>query len=53
MGVTSDSGVAQPTSSSANLASSPALYDPDGDIVHPAPLGPGELREGTMIESGF
>jgi hypothetical protein len=49
MGVTSDSGVAQPTSSSANLASSPALYDPDGDIVHPAPLGPGELREGTMI----
>ncbi|HEY6488539.1 MAG: hypothetical protein WCC26_14470 [Terracidiphilus sp.] len=23
--------------------------DPDGDIVHPAPLGPGEIREGTMI----
>ena len=23
--------------------------DPDGDIVHPAPLAPGELGEGTMI----
>jgi len=23
--------------------------DPDGDIVHPAPLGPDELGEGTMI----
>ncbi len=23
--------------------------DPDGDIVHPAPLGPGELGEGTTI----
>lgn len=23
--------------------------DPDGDIVHPAPLRPGELGEGTMI----
>lgn len=23
--------------------------DPDGDIVHPALLGPGEIREGTMI----
>jgi hypothetical protein len=48
MGVTSDSSIGQPASS-ANLAPSPALYDPDGDIVHPAPLGPGELREGTMI----
>lgn len=26
-----------------------AAYDPDGDIVHPAPLGPGELGEGTTI----
>lgn len=33
----------QPTSDT--MASS----DPDGDIVHPAPLGPGELGEGTMI----
>ncbi len=23
--------------------------DPDGDIVHPRPLGPGEVGEGTMI----
>ena len=23
--------------------------DPDGDIVHPAPLGPGMIGEGTMI----
>ncbi len=23
--------------------------DPDGDIVHPRPLGPGEVLEGTMI----
>ncbi|HUB29679.1 MAG TPA: hypothetical protein VL967_08270 [Terracidiphilus sp.] len=27
----------------------PALGDPDGDIVHPAPLAPGEMRAGTMI----
>lgn len=26
-----------------------AYADPDGDIVHPAPLGPGELREGATI----
>jgi hypothetical protein len=26
-----------------------ALADPDGDIVHPAPLGPGQLGEGTNI----
>jgi len=25
------------------------LNDPDGDIVHPRPLGPGEVLEGTMI----
>jgi hypothetical protein len=24
-------------------------YDPDGDIVHPAPLAPGEVGEGTTI----
>ncbi|MGD0740358.1 MAG: hypothetical protein ABR957_12230 [Terracidiphilus sp.] len=39
----------------ANGASQPALndrpgsVDPDGDIVHPAPLGPGELGQGTTI----
>jgi hypothetical protein len=26
-----------------------AYNDPDGDIVHPHPLGPGEVAEGTMI----
>jgi len=26
-----------------------AASDPDGDIVHPAPLGPGELGEGTIL----
>ncbi len=25
------------------------VADPDGDIVHPAPLGPGQLGEGTRI----
>jgi hypothetical protein len=39
----------------AENASQPALnerpgsVDPDGDIVHPAPLAPGELGEGTTI----
>jgi hypothetical protein len=49
--VGSDNGIVQPAPSATapNLASTPALYDPDGDIVHPAPLGPGEIREGTMI----
>ncbi|MGA9461548.1 MAG: hypothetical protein WBV28_02085 [Terracidiphilus sp.] len=47
----SDSGIVQPASGAppADLATGPVLYDPDGDIVHPAPLGPGELRAGTMI----
>ncbi len=33
----------------ADLTTGPMTSDPDGDIVHPAPLGPGELGEGTMI----
>jgi hypothetical protein len=28
-----------------------AAYDPDGDIVHPAPLGQNELGEGTTIRA--
>jgi hypothetical protein len=42
---------AQPQAGSMpqDLATGPRLQDPDGDIVHPAPLGPGEIREGTMI----
>lgn len=44
--------VAQPVQTAP--AGAPALVtraapDPDGDIVHPAPLGPNELGEGTMI----
>ncbi|HSZ17707.1 MAG TPA: hypothetical protein VK764_11445 [Terracidiphilus sp.] len=47
----SDSGIVQPAPGAppSDLATGPVLYDPDGDIVHPTPLGPGELREGTMI----
>jgi len=33
----------------SDLTTGPMASDPDGDIVHPAPLGPGELGEGTMI----
>lgn len=29
----------------------PVTSDPDGDIVHPAPLAPGELGYGTMIRA--
>jgi len=32
-----------------DLAVRPAGFDPDGDIVHPRPLQPGELAEGTTI----
>jgi hypothetical protein len=33
-----------------DLTTGPAMAsDPDGDIVHPAPLGPGMIGEGTMI----
>lgn len=31
------------------LVARPANYDPDGDIVHPDPLGPGQIEVGTMI----
>jgi len=31
------------------LTARAAEADPDGDIVHPAPLGPGQLGEGTNI----
>lgn len=43
--------VAQPSGDSAAPVLSERSYaaDPDGDIVHPAPLGPGDLGEGTTI----
>lgn len=34
---------------SPSLAQRAEVADPDGDIVHPAPLGPNELGEGTTI----
>ncbi|MGA7857556.1 MAG: hypothetical protein WCA11_06510 [Terracidiphilus sp.] len=46
-----DDGIVQVAPPLQNVATSQRLYtpDPDGDIVHPAPLGPGELGEGTSI----
>jgi hypothetical protein len=49
-----DDGIVQVGQSSTNVPQ-PALAersyaaDPDGDIVHPALLGPGDLGEGTVI----
>jgi hypothetical protein len=51
---TDDEGMVQPTRT-ARVAAQPVLseraqpYDPDGDIVHPRALRPGELAEGTVI----
>lgn len=47
----SDNGIVRPALSAlpSDLTTGPALNDPDGDIVHPAPLGPGEIGAGTMI----
>ena len=42
-------GVALPTSAPPDLTSRPYIPDPDGDIVRPRPLGPGEIAEGTLI----
>jgi hypothetical protein len=48
-----DDGIVQvaPPDNAAQSALSPRseMADPDGDIVHPAPLPPGELGEGTTI----
>lgn len=41
--------VAPDTSSQPVLNERSATSDPDGDIVHPAPLAPGELGEGAVI----
>lgn len=42
--------VGRPSTDSAPALSERAYAaDPDGDIVHPAPLGPGDLGEGTII----
>jgi hypothetical protein len=39
----------QPGASQPGLATRGNGYDPDGDIVHPDPLPPGTLEEGTRI----
>lgn len=39
----------QPSVVAPALANRAAAYDPDGDIVHPQPLGQGDLAEGTAI----
>lgn len=54
-GAGTDAGIVQPAPHYGGATASPALAnrayssDPDGDIVHPRPLGPGELGEGTTI----
>jgi hypothetical protein len=46
-----DDGIVQiaPPDSSARRGQRSEMADPDADIVHPAPLAPGELGEGTNI----
>jgi hypothetical protein len=49
----SDDGIVQvaPGGSGPALNERTAVMDPDGDIVHPAPLSPGMLGEGTEIRA--
>ena len=47
-GIVQVAQTSQPTAEPA-LVKRSAAPDPDGDIVHPAPLGPNELGEGTII----
>lgn len=54
MGDGTDDGIVEvappsPRSVRPALSDRPYVPDPDGDIVHPAPLGPGEIGEGTAI----
>ncbi len=46
-----DAGMVQtaPSAEPPALATRSSSYDPDGDIVHPAPLPPGTIEEGTHI----
>ncbi len=50
-----DDGIVQIAPDPGSMTGQPTLNqrtaanDPDGDIVHPAPLGPNELGEGTTI----
>ena len=49
----SDDGIVQVAPSANRQPELASRYaaDPDGDIVHPHPLGPGTLPEGTMIRA--
>ncbi len=44
-----DEGIVGVAPGSPALTSRATAYDPDNDIVHPAPLPPGTLGEGTII----
>lgn len=44
-----DEGIVGVAAAAPALATRPLEADPDSDIVHPAPLPPGVLGEGTMI----
>jgi hypothetical protein len=44
-----DQGIVGVAPSAPVLSTRAAAVDPDGDIVHPAPLPPGTLGEGTLI----
>jgi hypothetical protein len=44
-----DEGIVGVAPGSPALTSRAAAHDPDNDIVHPAPLPPGTLGEGTLI----
>ena len=44
-----DQGIVGVASSDPGLVKRASSTDPDGDIVHPAPLPPGTLGEGTQI----
>jgi hypothetical protein len=44
-----DEGIVGVAPSAPGLVSRSASADPDGDIVHPSPLPPGTLGEGTLI----
>jgi hypothetical protein len=44
-----DEGIVGVAPSSPTLTKRASSYDPDSDIVHPAPLPPGVIGEGTLI----
>jgi len=44
-----DRGIVSVAPSAPALNTRASSYDPDSDIVHPAPLPPGTLSEGTLI----